>query len=293
MKIITLSDHTGDMIAEAEKDRRFQYERQQAAYDDEYRRRLEQRERWKSGYDDVRVRRDSRTTEIRTKIDVAWSERRYIMIALMPLWLVAVGCAYMLWETVLTARYMMPIGRKKEAMMPEPTERENAWRVGDQGETEVVNHLRSRFSGEWVLIGGYLTSKGEIDQVLIGPQGVMAMEIKNIAGTIHIDGENWWRSRREDLPFDPVKDGGGRSPAQQLDATATEFERVLSRHMPNAPEVIRTVVLANPLCEIQTGGSIAGVHLVSKTRNLDGDLFRRVPTRLSADKNRRDSRKNP
>ena len=81
------------------------------------------------------------------------------MIALMPLWLVAVGCAYMPWETVLSARYMMPIGWKKQATMPEPTERENAWRIGDQGEMEVVNHLRSRFSGEWVLIGGYLTSK--------------------------------------------------------------------------------------------------------------------------------------
>ena len=206
----------------------------------------------------------------------------YIVVALMPFWLVAVGCAYMLWEAVLSTRYKMPIGPKKEAIMAEPTERENAWRIGSHGEMEVVNHLRGGFSDEWVLVGGYLTSKGEIDQVLIGPQGVMAMEIKNLGGTIHIDGENWWRRRREDLPFDPVKDGGERSPAQQLDATATELERVLSRHMANVPEVIRTVVLANPLSEIQTGDNIAGVHLVSKTRNLDGDLFRRVPTRLSA-----------
>ena len=282
MKIITLSDHTGDMIAEAEKDRKFQYERQQAVYDAEYRRRLDERDRWRSRYDDVRVRRDRRTTEIRTRIDIAWSDRRYIVVALMPFWLVAVGCAYMLWEAVLSARYKMPIGPKEEATMAEPTERENAWRIGNQGETEVVDHLRGRFSDEWVLIGGYLTAKGEIDQVLIGPQGVMALEIKNIGGTIHIDGENWWRRRREDLPFDPVKDGGGRSPAQQLDATATELERVLSRHMINAPEVIRTVVMANPLCEIQSGGNISGVHLVSKTQNLGGDLFRRVPTRLNA-----------
>ena len=163
MKIITLSDHTGDMIAEAEKNRRFRYGRQQAVYDAEYRRRLDDRGRWKSKYDDVQVRRDSRTTEIRTRIDVAWSDRRYIVAVLLPFWLVAVGCGYMQREVVLSARYEMPIGPKEEATMAEPTGAENAWRIANKGETEVVNHLRGRFGDEWVLIGGYLTSRGEID----------------------------------------------------------------------------------------------------------------------------------
>ena len=125
--------------------------------------------------------------------------------------------------------------------------------------------------------------QGEIDQVLVGPAGVMAMEVKNLGGETYIDGVGWWRSRGKDLPFDPVADGGGRSPAQQVDETATELERVLSGRMDGIPAVIRTVALANPLCEIQTSGTISGVHHVSKIRNLDADLFRIAPARLSAD----------
>ena len=281
MKIVTLSDHTGDMIEEAESARRFEYERRQADYDAEYERIMEIRDREREVYRAAGEKRSAWSNATTARIADGWRKKRRIRAILRAIWLVMGFTTLTLWDILLLCRLMFLDDRRRKAVMPPPTGSENAWRVGHEGEQRVVNHLAGRFGDDWTLIGGYMSAKGEIDQTLVGPMGIMAMEIKNLSGTIRINGLDWWRSRGKNQPYHPITDGGDRSPARQLDETASGLERALSARMGDFPEVIRAVVLANDLCRVQADGNIAGVHLVTKTRNLDADLFRRSRPSLS------------
>jgi hypothetical protein len=72
---------------------------------------------------------------------------------------------------------------------------EIVWASGNQGERRVSEFLSSQLSGDWVLISGYKNSKGEIDQILLGPRGIFAIEIKFLNGVIHCDGDLWQRDK--------------------------------------------------------------------------------------------------
>jgi len=45
------------------------------------------------------------------------------------------------------------------------------------------------------LISGYHNPGGEVDQLLVGPSGVLAVEIKFINGKVFCDGDSCWRDK--------------------------------------------------------------------------------------------------
>ena len=51
--------------------------------------------------------------------------------------------------------------------------------AGMEGELLVAKHLDATLGDEWVLVRGYKNRCGEIDDILVGPQGVMAIEVKH------------------------------------------------------------------------------------------------------------------
>ena len=117
--------------------------------------------------------------------------------------------------------------------------------AGIEGEELVANSLAEVLGEEWTLLRGYRNRRGEIDQLLLGPLGLVAIEVKHRNATVHVNGDEW-RFERFDNYDNLVKeglisDGSGRSPSQQLREPAGELEDFLARR--GQPIAITPVVM--------------------------------------------------
>jgi hypothetical protein len=111
---------------------------------------------------------------------------------------------------------------------------EKKWQAGHEGESAVDDFLKKSLGAEWTLIAGYKNRKGEIDRILVGPRGAYAIEIKHLGGTIHCDGDTWWRDRhgrgcRVVEAGITIADNGGRGPSRQLNEPVRMLQHFLSR----------------------------------------------------------------
>jgi hypothetical protein len=66
--------------------------------------------------------------------------------------------------------------------------------AGIQGEYEIALALKNTLDGDWTYLTNYKGSTGEIDGLLIGPNGIFTIEVKNIRGTVSCVGDDWYRS---------------------------------------------------------------------------------------------------
>ena len=117
---------------------------------------------------------------------------------------------------------------------------------------------RSTSSKIWMtatrLAKGYLNARGEIDQIVIGPDGVFAVEVKHYKGNVSCDGDCWTRDKddrwgNQVLVAEPITDRGGRSPARQVNESADLLETFLRKTMPCC-RVCRNVIFTNAEAEI-------------------------------------------
>lgn len=127
---------------------------------------------------------------------------------------------------------------------------ESIWRAGQEGEDRLSEAFHRDLGDDWTLLKGYKNPGGEIDQILVGPPGVIAIEIKNYTGRVHIDGDRWTRDRYDNYgnlvgSGEPIADRGGRSPSAQVNASADILQRFLDRRSSGAGRVSRAVVLTH------------------------------------------------
>ena len=132
---------------------------------------------------------------------------------------------------------------------------ENKWRAGKEGEDRVAAALSGVLGDDWTLFRGYRNPGGEIDQVLVGPPGIIAIEVKYVNGKVHISGDKWTRDRYDNYGNlvergVSMADGGGRSPSAQLNAAASRLEWFLEKQSPGAGRVSRAVVLSHDKSEL-------------------------------------------
>ena len=64
-------------------------------------------------------------------------------------------------------------------------------KAGIAGEDLVAAELSHALGDDWTLLRGYRNRRGEIDDLLLGPTGLLAIEVKNINATVHVDGDRW------------------------------------------------------------------------------------------------------
>lgn len=134
--------------------------------------------------------------------------------------------------------------------MQEASREEVVWATGAEGEQRVADFLGKELNDSWILIAGYRNAKGEIDQLLVGPTGVYAMEIKYVNGTVHCNSENWWRDKSDKygnvVETDiRIADRRGRSPSQQLNDAANALQAFLDRNLGKG-YIRRAVILSHP-----------------------------------------------
>ena len=215
MRVVELSNHPGDMLGDAAR-------RRQAA-----------EQRVLSRYEDDLIRYRARVQTVRVRRDRARAGRR--------------------WWTWL--RLSLGVWREKRGIPPppvpaagHPTDLEEKIMAGIAGEQLVATELGRALDDDWTLLRGYRNRRGEIDQLLLGPRGLFAIEVKNLNATVHVDGDRWRADKYDNygnlVEQRPIADRMGRSPSVQLNEPADDLERFLAeRGQPTG--IQRVVVLAH------------------------------------------------
>jgi hypothetical protein len=136
------------------------------------------------------------------------------------------------------------------------SEAEAIWASGRAGELRVQERLSRLLGDEWVAVAGYLNRGGEIDLLLVGPTGVMGVEVKTINGVVHCNGQQWVRDR-----FDrygnlvergvPIRDRKGRAPNRQINEAADALQAFMASRGQEV-KILRTVVLAHDASRVGT-----------------------------------------
>lgn len=153
------------------------------------------------------------------------------------------------WWTWL--RLALAISRHKRSVPPSitaPTDTEEILRAGIEGEQRVAKELGRVLDDDWTLLHGYRNSRGEIDHLLIGPNGLFAIEVKNLNATVRITGDSWVADKYDrygnHVDQHRIADRRGRSPSEQLNQPADALATFLHDRGQSVP-VRRAVVLTH------------------------------------------------
>lgn len=164
MKTIVLSDFVGDQLSE--------HDRKREAWNDAM------GEFWRK--ENAGSIRRMRALEASAK--KAFASHRFVWGSFLYL----VGVVY----SFCAALLMVP--RAYDHGTNLPSQAVAVLRSGNDGEQRVKNKM-SALPDEFTLLQGYKNHKGKIDQVLVGPHGIVCLEIKNVNGKISCNGDRWWR----------------------------------------------------------------------------------------------------
>jgi hypothetical protein len=211
MLVVELSNHPGDMLDDAERRREATGKRALARYEDEL-------IRYRAGVQAVRVKRD------RARAQHRWWPWLRLVVA------------------TWTHKRQVP---RRPVLVNEPTDLEEKLKAGIAGEELVAAELGRALDDDWTLLRGYRNRRGEIDHLLLGPQGLFAIEVKNLNATVYIDGDNWRADKYDNygnlVQQRPIADRKGRSPSVQLNEPAGDLERFLRER--GQPVTVRRVVV--------------------------------------------------
>ena len=276
MKSIVLSDHTGDMIASREKERKSQYDSAMAKYHSESASRAIRVQQMYASQMSVYE------NEVESWQAKNWTQRLaygisnswlvlllcialvgfsvYIPIAVQDYWwvlLVVPGTLLFMAIFFPTRRPTEPSREKIGLQLPEParprqattSDEQHVWQAGNEGERRVSAYLSSRLNDDWTLISGYRGQGGEIDQILVGPLGACALETKYLNGTVFARGDNWTLDKYDNYgnlveSGESVEDRGGRSPSAQVNGAVKPLETFLAKRN-QVNRISRAVILTH------------------------------------------------
>ena len=215
MRVVELSNHPGDMLDDAARRRRAADQRVLSVYEDEL------------------IRYRARVQAVRVRRDRARAGRR---------WWTWLKLSLGVW------RQKRKIPRPPVRTAGHPTDLEEKIMAGIAGEQLVATELGRALDDDWTLLRGYRNRRGEIDQLLLGPRGLFAIEVKNLNATVQVDGDRWRADKYDNygnlVEQRPVADRMGRSPSVQLNEPADDLERFLAERGQPAG-IGRVVILAH------------------------------------------------
>jgi hypothetical protein len=212
MRVIELSNHPGDMLADVSRRRRAAGRRARARYED------------------ALLEHEARVQTLRAQRDQARRNHRWLTwLRLIP--------------AVWAEQRRAPAKPASDATAT--ADAEEKIRAGIAGEQLVAAELAAALADDWLLLRGYRNRRGEIDHLLLGPRGLFAIEVKNINATVHVNGDRWRADKYDNygnlVEQYPIADRRGRSPSEQLNEPAGELERFLDER--GQPITIQRVVV--------------------------------------------------
>jgi hypothetical protein len=252
MRFVPLSDHPGDMLAEARRERAAaggkteeRYRQELAAYHE-------------------------RIGQARGHRDKARAERNLM--------------SRLRWGLIAWWRQLARPPRQPAVLTP--SHGEEAIKGGIKGEREVADVLRGALDDAWALVKGYRNRRGEIDYLLLGPGGLFAIEVKYVNGTFAITRERWRYIRYDNYGNQVgegfLQDARRRPPNVQLAEPLATLEHFLASR--GQPTRMRPVVLLNhPKARVSHCAADVGVEVLTSTAALR-DLVRASDEQISARK---------
>lgn len=252
MKQVRLSDHATDMADQARRERESRNASRVAAYEAKV------------------AEKEKRLEEMSKRRIRAWKEGRYLS------WL-GQGLHF-IWAA--------SGGHPDKPQLEGRTQEEAAWSAGSDGEAEVARFLDTRLSDEWTLIGGYRNGGGEIDYVLVGPAGLITIEVKFRNAAVTIIGDRWTADKYDRYGNRvernvPMVDRGGRSPARQLNEPTNRLVAFLRKELPGI-DAMRVVVLTHERSRLESVSQPTAIPVVLGQWPLL-DMFKLSPCRLTPD----------
>ena len=249
MRIVELSDHPGDLL-EAERQRRETAQ-----------------ERAQAQFERRRAKHQARVQRARRSRDEARGQHRWLA------WL----------RGIVAVRREQRRAPQAPALI-QVTAQEEILAAGVRGEGIVTTELGRALGAEWTLLRGYHNRLGEIDHLLLGPRGLVAIEVKYRNATVHCDGDTWWydkydRAGRLVERGQPLADNRGRSPSVQLNQPAGMLEQFLRTRGHPLP-VQRVVLLTHAQSRLGNCRNRT-VHIATSTGYVL-DLLSRQPDHLGA-----------
>ena len=248
MRIVELSDHPGDLLEQARQ------------------RRAEAAGRAAAQLARQQAKHQARVQRARRARDEARARRRWLD------WLRAV-------LAVRRERRQAP----QPAVLPGVSDQEEILAAGVRGEDLVAGQLAAALGDEWTLLRGYHNRAGEIDHLLLGPRGLIAIEVKYRNATVHCDGDTWWYDKYDRYGNlvehgQPLADKRGRSPSQQLNQPAGLLENLLHSRGHRVP-VQRVVLFTHHQSRLGTCRDRT-VHIATSTAYVLA-LLRRQPASVN------------
>lgn len=147
-------------------------------------------------------------------------------------------------------RTLLKHGDPSAPLLDPPSVEEQKQQARAEAEQRLAADLLAALPGAaWTLMKGYQNHKGEIDYLLIGPVGMLALACQHVSGTIICNMDRWMRQKYDPkgapVTQVPIQDRTGRSPSRQLNEPAMELMALLSRKgVPS--EISRAVILTHP-----------------------------------------------
>jgi Nuclease-related domain len=223
VRIIELSNHPADMLAAVSHRRQATEHRAQDRYQDAL-------IRHRAGVQALRVKRD------RARADRSWWT-----------WL----------RLAFAVRAEKRRAPRPQRLPADDPHLEAKIKAGIAGEDLVAAELTGALDDDWTLLRGYRNRRGEIDELLLGPTGLLAVEVKNLNATVHVDGDRWQGDKYDNygnlVEQRLITDRTGRSPSEQLNEPADELQRFL-RERGQQVTVQRVVVLTHRRSRLAPGG---------------------------------------
>ena len=238
MRRIILSDHPHTRLQQIKAERERQYLSDLATHGKRVAQILSEHEEKMKNYDAEMRAWQSKIDKLKSKRRKAWSRLNVCQ---------AVSYSRMISEVSkdMPAKPKTPVLPCKP-IIESTNEKDSMWESGLEGEIKLTEFLNEWLSDGWCMLKGYHNRAGEVDGILVGPEGIFAIEGKNLKGDIYCEGNKWKRDK-----FDrygnmvesdvPIRDKTGRGPSVQVNRSADLLQSFLKRSAPAC--VIRRVVV--------------------------------------------------
>ena len=154
------------------------------------------------------------------------------------------------------------------------------WKKGMAGEKQVSKTLRELDDSYYLLDDVRLSNHGNIDHIVLGPNGIFAIETKNYRGKITCE-EDDWRSFRQQIG----------SPSKQVKRNALELKKVIEKYTPTRKFeniwVNGIIAFPNPDIELElhrpTIPALQLSQLCNFIKNTAGNIFSDRELRILGD----------
>ena len=114
-------------------------------------------------------------------------------------------------------------------------------RIYDGAEYRVAHYLGERLDNSWTLVRGYDGPDGEIDALLVGPDGVCAISARDWDGAVSVNGDRWSLVKRDGCG--DIVEFGGKSPSERINDAVKPLEELLAGRG-RVSRISRAVILA-------------------------------------------------